>query len=118
MNLHYELVLFTAASREYADWAMESVDPDSKIKLRLYKQHTVNGSIKDLEMLGRDINKIVLIDNLSKSFEKQPDNGIEISSWTGDEADTQLFNLMQELVYLPYSKIKSLKQALIRAKAH
>ena len=59
---------------------MELVDPTGLIKLRLYRQHIVDGSIKDLSMIGRDINKILLIDNFSRSFEKQPDNGIEITS--------------------------------------
>ena len=107
---HYELVLFTAASREYADWAMELVDPTGLIKLRLYRQHIVDGSIKDLSMIGRDINKILLIDNFSRSFEKQPDNGIEITSWVGDQNDKQLFNLIKPLSSLPYIKIKNLNK--------
>ena len=116
MNQHFELVLFTAASRGYADWAMDTVDPEGIIKLRLYKQHTINESIKDLEMLGRDINKVILIDNCWKCFEKQPDNAIEISSWVGDPNDTKLFNLAKSLASLPYCKIKSLKQSLMKLK--
>jgi Dullard-like phosphatase family protein len=114
MSEHYELVLFTAGSRDYADWAMEHVDPQGLVRLRLYRQHTLNSQIKDLATLGRDINKVIIIDNFSKSFEKQPDNGVEISAWLGDAKDRELYRLVKPLASLPYCKIKNLKQYLIK----
>ena len=112
MNKHYELVLFTAATRQYADWALESVDPCGLIMLRLYRQHTLNNYLKDLSLLGRDINKTIIIDNFAKCFERQPENGIEISSWVGDENDTKLMGLVKPLASLPYCEIKDLKQTI------
>lgn len=83
INTYYELVLFTAASQRYADSAMDLIDPTRLINLRLYKQHTVEINsilVKDLTVLGRDMSKIIIIDNFASSFQLQPDNGIEISS--------------------------------------
>jgi carboxy-terminal domain RNA polymerase II polypeptide A small phosphatase len=34
---HFELVLFTASVREYADWIMDQIDPERCFKHRLYR---------------------------------------------------------------------------------
>ena len=101
MRKTFELVLFTAANRDYADWAMEKVDPNGYVQLRLYRQHTVDSEIKDLERLGRDLNRVIIVDNFSKSFAKQPMNGIEINSWLGDEKDRELEKLSDFLSAIP-----------------
>jgi CTD small phosphatase-like protein 2 len=43
--------------------------------------------VKDLSLLGRDINKTIIIDNISDNFILQPDNGIFISTWYDDMRD-------------------------------
>lgn len=106
---YFELVLFTASSREYADWAMQIADPDGFIMLRLYREHTINCEIKDLEKLGRDIEKVVIIDNFPKAFEKQPHNGISIKAWTGDVYDRELFKLIKPLCESVQGSCKGLK---------
>ena len=54
--------------------------------------------MKDLRLLGRDINKTIIIDNLSENFDSTcPDNGIEIKSWYGDNpfhTDCELLKLI------------------------
>jgi TFIIF-interacting CTD phosphatase-like protein len=38
----YEVVIFTAALQDYADWAIEQVDPNAhNIKFKLYRQHAI-----------------------------------------------------------------------------
>ena len=83
MSLHYELVLFTSATEKYANIAMNILDPNHLIKLRLYRQHATihnNRLVKDLETLGRDITKTIIIDNDPLNFRSQPDNGICIKT--------------------------------------
>lgn len=41
MNKYYEIVIFTAAIQDYADWAISQIDPNGYIKYRLYRQHAV-----------------------------------------------------------------------------
>ncbi len=36
MSKIYELIIFTAASKEYADWILRFIDPNQYIKYRLY----------------------------------------------------------------------------------
>lgn len=118
MDKYYELVLFTASGREYADWAMDSIDPTGLVMLRLYREHTLENEIKNLEQLGRDLNKTIIIDNFSKSFQRQPENGIEIKSWLGDENDRELLKLRMPLSQLPLVRNKKLQElvAIINAK--
>jgi TFIIF-interacting CTD phosphatase-like protein len=41
MNKYYEIVIFTAAIQDYADWAIAQLDPNGCIKYRLYRQHAL-----------------------------------------------------------------------------
>jgi TFIIF-interacting CTD phosphatase-like protein len=48
---------------------------------------------KDLSKLGRNLNKVIIIDNLSDNFKLQPNNGITIGTWTEDMRDTELIDI-------------------------
>lgn len=50
-------------------------------------------------MLGRDLRRVLIIDNNPENFQMQPENGICIRSWVGDEQDKAL--------YLIYPVLKS-----------
>jgi len=67
----YELVLFTASVQEYADWIMGGIDPNNYFVHRLYRNHCTQKDgmyMKDLSLLGRDVKKTIIIDNLFESF--------------------------------------------------
>ena len=94
---YYEIVTFTAGTKDYADNILNLVDiNDNLIKYRLYRHHTtIMGCnvFKDLMRLGRDMSKIIIIDNLKDNFKLQPNNGLFIKTWTSDINDNQLFDL-------------------------
>ena len=104
MALYYEIVIFTAALQEYADQVIDQIDVGNNIRYRLYRQHTSqNGPflVKDLSLLGRDINRTIIIDNISDNFILQPDNGIFISTWYDDMRDRfldEITPLLREIV--------------------
>ena len=115
MSIYYELVIFTAAIQDYADWAINQLDPDGCIKYRLYRQHAIPcGSvyIKDLSRLGRDLKKVIIVDNVPENFQLQQDNGIFISSWFEDVTDTALTELAVILKEIGKLKCSDLREAL------
>lgn len=91
MSKLYEIVVFTAAEKQYADEILDKLDPKRcLISHRLYRQHTVHMQnnfthqihyIKDLERLGRPLSHTIIIDNLKENFAWQKTNGIHIKSF-------------------------------------
>lgn len=84
MHEYFELVIFTAAVKDYADWILDRLDPKKLISHRLYRCSTTqqNGVyLKDLSKLGRDLAKTLIVDNNPSNFLLQPENGIYIKSW-------------------------------------
>jgi CTD small phosphatase-like protein 2 len=72
LSEYFEIVIFTAAMQDYADWVLDHLDPDhSLISYRLYRQHTYQQglvNIKDLGILGRDLSRTVIVDNVAENF--------------------------------------------------
>jgi CTD small phosphatase-like protein 2 len=102
MSEIYELVIFTASAQEYADEIIDRLDPDKiLIDFRLYRQHITYESknlyYKDLSKLGRDLAKIIIVDNMSKNYKHHKENGIKIKTWKGDLDDDCLLKLSSKL---------------------
>ena len=101
LNNLYEIITFTAGTKDYADNILNQLDiNDNIIKYRLYRQHTTIcglSAYKDLSKLGRDLSKIIIIDNLKENFKMQPNNGLFIKTWTNDVNDKQLKDLLKIL---------------------
>ncbi|OMJ65335.1 hypothetical protein SteCoe_38454 [Stentor coeruleus] len=99
---NFELVIFTASQKSYADRILNFLDPNNEfISMRIYREHcirTEKGFIKDLRIFsGRSMKNLILVDNTLLSFAFQLDNGIPISSWYGDKNDNELFKLINFL---------------------
>ena len=67
----YEVVIFTAAMQDYADWVLNQIDKPKRIKYRLYRQHALPHGpvfVKDLSRIGRDLSKTIIVDNVAENF--------------------------------------------------
>lgn len=99
LSAYYEIVVFTAATKNYADQIIDALDPEKTlIDFRLYRQHTKPQDgvyYKDLKPLGRDLRKTIIVDNIADNFAKQKENGIEIKGWYFEKEDTELRKLQQ-----------------------
>lgn len=119
--LGFEVVVFTAALQDYADHVIGLIDNERVIKYRLCRQHTLPlGSVylKDLDRLGRDLESVVMVDDLWQSFARHPNNGIQISAWRDDRNDTALTELSTWLTQLVTSSPCSVPDFLAKHRTH
>ncbi|OMJ83175.1 hypothetical protein SteCoe_15953 [Stentor coeruleus] len=115
MTKYYEIIVFTAAVQDYADWILDDFDCCKIIDHRLYRQHTIpagNYFLKDLNTLGRDLSKVIIVDNVAENFQLQPSNGILIKSWYDDAGDNALQELMPLLKEIASSNVEDVRIAL------
>eukprot|EP00347_Sterkiella_histriomuscorum_P008362 403345391 len=118
---HYEIMIFTAAMQDYADWALDHFQHKDCISYRLYRQHALPFGgfyVKDLSRIGRDISKMIIVDNIAENFQLQPENGIFIKSWFADLQDTALLELGPLLVSISESNINDVTEALKLFRLH
>ena len=118
MSKIFEIIIFTAATKDYADSILDLIDPDKKlINHRLYRQHTSICDItfvKDLTKIGRSLNRCLIIDNLADNFKLQPYNGIQCGTWMDDMKDTQLNDIDIILTQIIERKPQDLKPIIRR----
>ena len=72
MSKFYELVIFTAGLKEYADWILDDLDRMKCIRHRLYRNSCKfrrGVYVKDLSRIGRDLSKTIIVDNIADNFD-------------------------------------------------
>ncbi|CAI4063470.1 hypothetical protein SKDZ_08G0450 [Saccharomyces kudriavzevii ZP591] len=116
----YDLIIFTASMKEYADpvidW-LESSFPANFSK-RYYRSDCVLrdgvGYIKDLSIIKSSeengkgsspssLDDVIIIDNSPVSYAMNVDNAIQVEGWISDPTDTDLLNLLPFLEAMRYS---------------
>ena len=115
LSKYYEIVIFTAALKKYADLVINSIDPNRVISYRLYRQHTIsigNSNVKDLSKLGRDLRHVIIVDNCLENFALQSRNGLKIIDFEGNEFDDELDYLKEDLIKLVKMKINDVRDYL------
>lgn len=100
----FEILVFTASMKEYADSILNSLDPENKFfKQRFYRDNCIcvknKVYIKDLRIFAnRKPENIIMVDNSMYSFSNQISNGVLINSFYNDTEDKELFNLLNYLL--------------------
>ena len=101
---YYEIIIFTSSPKKYADKILDIIDVNGNIfSHRLYKNHVLyeNGkTVKNLNLIGRDLLKTIFIDNLRSNAKYNLDNLCPITTWKSDIFDTRLIKLKDKLCYI------------------
>lgn len=105
MGEHFQIVVFTASDRQYAKTVLDYIDHQQAV-CRLMTRDSCSFTragyvVKDLRIFkDKDLNKIVLVDNLAKCSLPQLDNAIPVLPFINDENDNELDELASFLVKL------------------
>ncbi len=117
-NKYFDVGIFTASVKEYADAVISFLDPQNKLfKYRLYRNNCINFNdsffVKDLRIFKKvDLGKIILVDNSMYSFAAQINNGILINSFFNDKNDYELNNVLEYLInfILPAEDVRDVNE--------
>ena len=111
-----ELITFTSASKEYAQPIINEIELKNKyFDYNFFREHSViygNDFVKDISRIGRDMKKIIIIDNMKENFRLNQKNGIKIFPFYGDQNDKVLFELCKILVMIVKQGYEDLTLAL------
>ena len=72
VSKYYEIIIFTAALKDYADFILDRLDTEGAVTHRLYRNNcsfSENVYQKDLNKLGRDLSKVLIVDNNAENFQ-------------------------------------------------
>lgn len=91
LSVHYEIVVFTAANKDYAEYFVKKIDRTNVIKYLLHRDHCTideDGRLaKDIRLLGRELSKVIIVDNCEDNFRLSAENGILVPDFTDDFED-------------------------------
>jgi Dullard-like phosphatase family protein len=103
----YDVIIFTASMRQYADPLIDQLDPKGLVKGRLFRESCLNKDgnfIKDLSLIKQDLSSTIIIDNSPIAYSHNKENAVPIDNWLGDNPkDESLLNLLPFLNALRYT---------------
>lgn len=106
MSAHFEVVVFTASQKYYADRIMKILDPEMAWVSRVFYRESCCKTalgllVKDLTIFyPTPLEEILLVDNSAYCFWPQLDNGIPVTSYLGESGDAELQKLTPFLLFL------------------
>ena len=120
MKRIFEIILFTVSVPEYANKMISHIERNEKFFVyKLYRQHAskIKGEyVKDLTKLGRDLKKVIIVDNLPQNFSLQKENGICVRPFYGDTVDDHntLCELGHILERIRFDSCDDVRQSLVK----
>lgn len=115
---HWNIVAFTAGSREYAERVLDTIDPFSLYIDNIGSRENCfsweGHHIKDLRSMvsaNLQLDNMALLDNRLISFAFNFDQGIPILPFTGDSSDQELKDVLPFLEFLSRPSV-SIKEVI------
>lgn len=99
MSEHFEVVIFTASMKYYADRILKIIDPQRKFISEVFYRDSCCRTrnerlVKDLTIFkGIPLADMILVDNNTYCMWPQPDNGIPVLNFEHDRKDQELQKL-------------------------
>jgi len=103
----YDVIIFTASMKQYADPLIDQLDKKGLVKGRLFRESCLNKDgnfIKDLSLIKQDLSSTIIVDNSPIAYSNNKENAIPIDNWMGDNPnDDALLNLLPFLNALRFT---------------
>ena len=105
MGHYYELIVWTSATEAYANSLIDAIEYDKQyFDYILFREHAIiigDEFVKDLNRVGRGLDRIIIVDDMPQNFRLQKQNGITIKPFYGDDYnDTALYDLLPILKHI------------------
>ena len=111
-----ELIKFTSALKEYAQPIINEIELKNKyFDYNFFREHSIicgNDFVKDISRIGRNMKKIIIIDNMRENFRLNLENGIKIAPFNGNENDGILYELKKLIIMIYKQGYEDLTLAL------
>ena len=115
---YYEIISFSKLSKNYSSIIIDQIEENRKLfDYNLYREHcSLIGRkfVKDISRIGRDMKKIIMVDDLPENLNIHVDNGILILPYDGDEnkEDRVLYELKKILILFYNLGYEDLRNAI------
>ena len=100
----FEVVLFTAGVEPYASAVLDVIDPHRRnIHHLLHRGHCTRVQsmyVKDLSLLNRPLDHVIIVDNSPVAYLYHPRNAIPCTSWYEDRSDNELLDFLPMLQHV------------------
>lgn len=104
MSRYYEIVIFTASVRQYAEPLIDIIDSNRVISRRFFRDDCIerNGDyVKDLSRVVKTgLERTVIVDNSPIAYSMNEDNAVPIKSFYDDPGDRELLTCIPFLIAL------------------
>ncbi len=89
MKALFELIVFSSGTPDYVDPIIKIIEKNEKyFDHILYRHHITldeNGyNVKNLDLIGRDLSKVIIVDDIPRYFSLHKENGINIKPFCGN----------------------------------
>lgn len=113
---HFELAVWTAATRDYGEYIIKELFEKNNLSLKffysrekcvqkehprsMYDYYAQRYYIKDLNKIKKefDLNKVLMLDDLHISLERNYGNLVKVNPFQGDNNDTHLISVKEFLL--------------------
>ena len=105
MGHYYELIVWTSATESYANSLIDAIESEKQyFDYVLFREHAIiigEDFVKDLNRVGRSLDRVIIVDDMPQNFRLQKQNGITIKPFLGDDYnDTALYDLLPILKHI------------------
>ena len=104
MSKIFNIYIFTASIKAYAEPLLIKLDKNNLIQKKLYRESCTLSEdkkyIKDLNTLNENLKNVILLDNNPNSYRYNKCNGLPIKTWHSEANDKELIKIIPFLTFL------------------